>query len=110
MPPLPISWPEQKIHTFCQQWRVDELALFGSVLRDDFNPSSDIDILIDFAPNTHWTLFDRVKMQQELATILNRRVDLVRKKTIEQSQNPIRRQNILSTAQTIYSRAANVSQ
>ena len=107
---LPIPWPKQKIQKFCQQWRVNELALFGSVLRDDFNKSSDVDILIDFAPNTRWTLLDRAQMQQELADILKRKVDLVRKTTIEKSHNPIRRQNILSTAQTMYKKAANVSE
>ncbi len=107
---LPIAWPTNEINSFCDRWLVSELSLFGSVLRDDFYADSDIDILIEFASNTHWTLFDRVEMQQELAAVLHRKVDLVRKQTVERSQNPIRRKNILSTARVIYRKESYVSQ
>ncbi|MBD2258442.1 nucleotidyltransferase family protein [Pseudanabaena sp. FACHB-2040] len=103
---LPILWPQDKISAFCDRWSVAELSLFGSVLRDDFHNHSDIDLLIAFSPDADWSLFDHIRMQQELEAILQRKVDLVSKRAIERSQNPIRRHEILSTAQVIYTRGA----
>ena len=94
--------PEQAIQAFCDRWKITELALFGSILRDDFRPDSDIDILVTFSPEADWSLLDHVTMQQELASLLNRAVDLVSKRAIERSHNWIRRQEILTTAQVIY--------
>lgn len=102
MKTLPISLPEQQIIEFCQRWKITELALFGSILRDDFRPDSDIDFLVTFAPDSHWSLFDLVAMEHELEDMLGREVDLVMKKSIEQSHNWIRRKEILGTAQVFY--------
>ena len=87
---------------FCQRWQIVELALFGSVLRDDFRPDSDIDVLVRFAPDAKWTLLDHVRMEQELECLFNREVDLVSWRAIEQSENWIRRSGILTEAQPIY--------
>ena len=100
-----IEIPREKIIEFCQRWEIQEFALFGSVLRDNFRLDSDIDVLVKFAPNHRWTLFDHVDMQDELATIFGRKVDLVSKKAIERSRNYIRRENILSSAEVIYERS-----
>lgn len=97
-----IPLPEQAIQAFCDRWKITELALFGSILRDDFRPNSDIDILVTFSPEADWSLLDHATMQQELASLLNRDVDLVSKRAIERSHNWIRRQEILTTAQVIY--------
>ena len=97
-----IPLPEQAIQAFCDRWKITELALFGSILRDDFRPDSDIDILVTFSPEADWSLLDHATMQQELASLLNREVDLVSKRAIERSHNWIRRQEILTTAQVIY--------
>lgn len=97
-----IQLPTEAIHSFCTKWHVAELSLFGSALRDDFRCDSDIDLLILSTPDTQWSLFDHVKMQQELANIFQRKVDLVSKRAIEHSHNLIRRKEILSTAQVIY--------
>ena len=102
MIPLPIELPKVQINKFCETWKIKELALFGSVLRDDFRPDSDIDVLVTFSPNANWSLFDHVKMQQELANILERQVDLVSKQAIKRSHNWIRRREILETAKIIY--------
>jgi hypothetical protein len=99
---ITIDLPKAQLESFCDRWLVRELSLFGSVLRDDFRPDSDIDMLIAFAPQADWSLLDHVKMQQELSTMLGRDVDLVSKRAIERSSNWIRRQEILSTAQVIY--------
>lgn len=97
-----IQLPHDQLTQFCQRWKVRELALFGSVLRDDFRPDSDIDILITFAPEAKRGVFVLAQMQEELETLFGRSVDLVSKRAIERSQNWIRRQNILEFAQVIY--------
>jgi predicted nucleotidyltransferase len=101
---IPIDY--EKIVEFCQRWKIAELALFGSVLRDDFQPeSSDIDVLVSFAQDAHWTLFDLVDMEEDLQSIFQRKVDLVSRRGIERSHNHLRRQAILNSAQVIYAAA-----
>lgn len=95
-----------QIKAFCERWQIRELSLFGSALRSDFRPDSDLDLLVSFFPSAPWTLIDLVTMQQELETIVNREVDLIEKRAIENSYNWIRRDAILSTAQVIYSIAS----
>src|SRR6266851_2495153 len=72
-----LEVPKQAVADFCRRWNIAELALFGSVLRPDFRPDSDVDVLVTFFPEAHWTLLDYVQMEQELAGILGRPVDLV---------------------------------
>jgi uncharacterized protein len=100
--PVPIDLPYETIQSFCEQWNITEFALFGSVLRDDFRDDSDIDVLVSFADNATITLFDMIAMADELETIFNRKIDLMTKRSIEQSENFIRRDNILKTTQVIY--------
>lgn len=102
MQTLPILLSSDRITEFCQRWKISELALFGSVLRDDFRPDSDIDILVTFAPDANRGVFALATMQEELEAILGREVDLVSKRAIERSHNWIRRKNILEAAQVIY--------
>ena len=90
------------ISGFCERWQITEFALFGSVLRDDFRPDSDVDVLVTFSPETHHTLFDLVQMENELKEIFQREVDLVSRRGIERSLNYLRRNEILSSAQVIY--------
>ncbi|MEB3174841.1 MAG: nucleotidyltransferase domain-containing protein [Cyanobacteriota bacterium] len=93
----------EKITEFCQRWKIIEFALFGSVLRDDFHSkSSDIDVLVTFAQDAHWTLFDLVEMEENIENIFQRKVDLVSRRGIERSQNSQRRQAILNSAKVIY--------
>ena len=97
-----IEIPLEEVKTFCQQWEIVELAFFGSVLRDDFGPDSDVDVLVRFHPETRHTLFDMVTMEEELKRILGRKVDLVSRRGIEMSRNYIRRKAILGSAEVIY--------
>lgn len=97
-----ILIPMDKIVPFCQRWKICELALFGSALRDDFGPNSDLDFLVTFTGDADWGLFDHVYMQQELQAILHRSVDLISKRALEHSQNWLRRQEILNTAYTLF--------
>ncbi|TAD78156.1 MAG: DNA polymerase subunit beta [Oscillatoriales cyanobacterium] len=87
----------------CQKWNVTELSLFGSVLRDDFCPDhSDVDVLVVFHPEAHWTLFDLVDIEDDFKSIFGRDVDLVERGSIEQSNNHLRKQEILSSLKVIY--------
>jgi predicted nucleotidyltransferase len=87
---------------FCQKWGITELAVFGSALRPDFGPASDVDVLVTFAPDSHPSLFDLVQMKEELEAILGREVDLVSRRGLESSRNYIRREAILGSAQVLY--------
>ncbi|MGH9325450.1 MAG: nucleotidyltransferase family protein [Terriglobia bacterium] len=91
-----------KIAAFCLRHSIRELSLFGSVLREDFRPESDVDVLVEFEPETHYGLFALAGMQTELEEILGRRVDLVEKSAIENSRNYIRRKAILNSVETVY--------
>ena len=83
----------------CRRWQINELALFGSVLRDDFRPDSDVDILVDFKSDARWDLYDLVVMREELSELLGRWVDLVERQALV---NPFRRREILSHKETLY--------
>ena len=98
---LGCDW--EAIAQFCQQKKIAEFALFGSVLRDDFRPGgddpSDIDVLVVFEPDDGWTLFDIMDMERELADLFHRKVDLTCKKNL---RNPYSRAEILKTNRVIY--------
>jgi len=99
---LGITIPTTDIDQFCQRWKVAELALFGSVLREDFDAGSDVDVLVSFAADARWTLFDLVRMEGELKAIVGRDVDLLEPAAVERSENYIRRRSILSSLEVIY--------
>ena len=97
-----VSIPKTAIASFCERWQVRELALFGSVLRDDFGPNSDIDVLVSFEEGSRHTLFDMDRMEAELKEEFGRNVDLVSRRGIEASSNHLRREAILESAEVIY--------
>ena len=97
-----IGISQEQVADFCRRWHISEFALFGSVLRDDFDPNSDVDILVTFMPEANWSLLDHVRMEQELTDLLGRKIDLLSKRAVEQSHNWIRRQGILDTAEVVY--------
>jgi hypothetical protein len=94
-----IDIPTAKIEDFCRRWKIAEFSFFGSILREDFSPKSDVDVLISFEPDIPWSLFDWVDMIEELREILGREVDLVEKSGL---RNPFRRREILNSRQVIY--------
>ena len=104
-----IEIPIEKIKIFCTNWQVTEFALFGSVLRDDFRPDSDIDVMVKFDANAHPTFLNLEQMEAELETIFNREVDLITRQGIEDSRNYLRRQEILSSVQVIYATRSSIS-
>lgn len=93
-----VATPAQ-IREFCQRWKVNEMSLFGSILRNDFRSDSDIDVLVIFANDAEWNLFDYVHMQNELEAVVKRKVDIVEKYGLT---NPYKRDAILSTCQSLY--------
>jgi len=94
---LPID--EKKIADFCRRWKINEFSFFGSVLREDFRPDSDVDILVSFHPKAEWSLWDLAEMKEELEKIFGRSVDLVEKEAL---RNPFRRHSFLSTREVFY--------
>ena len=102
MAKIPVELSEEKVSAFCQKWKIQELSLFGSVLRDDFGPESDIDILVTFRKDAKHTLFDLVHMEDELKEIFGREIDMVSRRGIEFSRNHLRRSTILDSAEIVY--------
>ncbi len=96
------QFPLDAIAAFCQKWRIVEFALFGSVLRDDFGPDSDIDALVRFTPDTHYSLFTYAGMENELSDLLGRPVDLIDRAGLEHGPNARLRQEILDTVEVLY--------
>jgi predicted nucleotidyltransferase len=97
-----IRLDQDQIAAFCRKWRIAEMSLFGSVLRDDFGPDSDVDFLVTFEPGADHDWEAWPVMVDELAGIVGRPVDFVEQRLVEQSRNYIRRREILTTARRIY--------
>jgi len=97
-----FSIDPKAIADFCQRWLATELAVFGSHAQGKARSDSDIDLLISFAPQAQWSLLDHAKMEEELSQLLGKHVDLVTKRSIERSHNPIRKQSILENQLLIY--------
>ena len=97
-----IPVPMDRLAEHCRANRIARLAVFGSALRADFGPESDIDLLVDFERGRTPSLFDMVDMQQEFSDLFGRKVDLIERPAVEHSRNYIRRVEILETAETIY--------
>ncbi len=97
---LPL--PRAQLATFCQKWHLASLELFGSILRDDFGPGSDVDVLVKFKAGSGPTLVGILAMQDELEALFGRKVDLLTRESIEKSRNPYRRQSTLESATVVY--------
>jgi uncharacterized protein len=99
MSAVPYEVPRDKIEEFCRRRRVTEFGLFGSVARGEVRPESDVDVLVTFAPDAGWSLFDLVEMQDELKVLFGGEVHLVERDGL---RNPFRRHEILRTVEIIY--------
>jgi uncharacterized protein len=100
-PRIPID--QHRVAEFCRKWHIREFALFGSVLRDDFRPDSDVDVLVRLQPDHGLSLFDWVDMVEELKQLFGRPVDLVERDGL---RNPFRRRSVLNHSQVIYAEPA----
>jgi predicted nucleotidyltransferase len=96
-PRIPV--PGERLAEFCRRWRISELSLFGSVLRDDFGPESDVDVLVTFEPGAPWSYWEWPAMIEELEAIFGRPVDLLEAATV---RNPFRRHKIMATRRVIH--------
>lgn len=94
-----IEVPQEQIEAFCRKWKIREFALFGSVLRDDFRPDSDVDVLVEFEPGSKRRIADWLAIQDELKRMFGREVEVVQKGLIE---NPFRRRHILASQRVLY--------
>jgi predicted nucleotidyltransferase len=97
-----IAIPREAIRDFCRRWKVKEFALFGSVLRDDFSPDSDVDVLVVFADDNSPGFEQLAAMRWDLEALFGREVDLVERRAVEQSENYIRRRHILKHVEPLY--------
>jgi predicted nucleotidyltransferase len=102
--PLPINIPLERVEQFCNRWGICEFALFGSVLRHDFGPDSDVDVLVTFEPGARHGIFDVIQMEEELKELFGRDVDLLTRRGVELSENALRRDEILKNAEVVYAR------
>ncbi|MCZ7546281.1 MAG: nucleotidyltransferase family protein [Anaerolineae bacterium] len=98
---LNIALPRDEIAAFCRRHHIRKLALFGSVLRDDFRPDSDVDVLVEFEPGKTPDFFRFIDMQEELSAILRHKVDLNTPGFLSRHF----RQKVLDTAEVVYERA-----
>ncbi len=99
---IQIEVPKEKISAFCRRNHIRELALFGSALRSDFRPDSDIDILVEFESGQELGLMELVAMENELSEILGRKADMVERQAVERSENYIRRRYVLQSVEKVY--------
>jgi hypothetical protein len=102
MDKVKIKVSKAKIVEFCKRWNVSEFAIFGSALREDFRPDSDVDVMVSFPSDASVSLFDMARMQDELKHIFGREVDLISRRGVEHSRNYLRRKAILNSAQVIH--------
>ena len=90
------------IANFCRRWKIKQLAVFGSAATGVLRPDSDIDLLVTFAPDAEWTMFDHYRMENELVELFARDVDLVNVRALEENPNRIYRQQIIKSAKVVY--------
>src|SRR4030081_107765 len=95
----PLEIPDEVIEGFCRKWKIEELALFGSVLRGDFRPDSDVDVLATFAADAMWSVFDHARLREELSALLGREADVTETAGV---RNQFRRREILARRKVIY--------
>lgn len=104
--PEPNELPEgvsvDRLVEACRRWRITELALFGSYARGEATVASDVDLLVTYEPEARWSLLDHVAVQDDLAEVFHRPVDLVTRRAVEASENWIRRRAILDSAHVVY--------
>lgn len=94
-----VKYDNSDLQAFCRRWRIVELSFFGSVLRADFGPDSDVDVLVRIDPAAPWSLWDLIAMRDELAAMFGREVDLIEEDAI---RNPFRRHEFLRTKEVVF--------
>ena len=102
MTPANLGVEQKKIVDFCRRWKIKQLAVFGSAVRGQLRPDSDLDLLVAFDPNADWSMFDHYRMENDLVELFAREVDLISRQAVEENPNWICRKEILNSAKVIY--------
>jgi len=102
MTAMDLGVSQEQIERFCGRWKINRLAVFGSAVRGKLRSDSDIDLLVAFAPDADWTMFDHFTMEDELSRLFGREVDLVSVRALEENPNPAYRREIIGSARQIY--------
>jgi len=97
-----LDLPRDRIAALCRKWQIVELSLFGSVLREDFGPESDVDVLVEFDASARVSSFDLLDVRDELADLIGRPVDILTRRSVERSSNAWKRAAILGHAHRVY--------
>ena len=97
-----VSIPKDALAAFCRKHGIRRLSIFGSALREDFGPESDVDVLVEFEEGRAPGLFGFAGMELELSELFGRAVDLVTREEVEESRNYIRRKSILASTEVVY--------
>jgi predicted nucleotidyltransferase len=102
MSPQQYNLDESQLKAFCVKWKISRMAVFGSVVRGEARQDSDLDVLADFAADAKWSLFDHQHMEDELAILAGRKVDLVSRRGLLASRNELRKKSILESSELVY--------
>lgn len=97
-----LDIPDDRLAEFCREWQIIELSLFGSVLREDFGPGSDVDVLVEFGEQSGWSLSDVARLCAELEALFGRPVSLMERRALMKHHNGWLRHEVLSTARRVY--------
>ena len=97
-----IEISNDNIVEFCQRNHICSFAFFGSVLRDDFGPDSDVDVLVEFEDVYSPSLMELASIENELTKVLGHKADMVERCSVEQSKNYIRRRHVLESLEAVY--------
>lgn len=97
-----LNIQDERLKEICKRYLIKELAIFGSALKEDFNDSSDVDLLYTFQDTANHSLFDVVKIKEEFEKLFGRSVDLLSRRAIERSRNEFRKKAILANTKIIY--------
>ncbi len=97
-----LHLPFEAMAAFCEKWKIVRLEIFGSALREDFRPESDVDFLYVFAPDARVSLWELPTIEEELSRLVGREVDLISRNGIERSENWLRRKEILGLTCLVY--------
>jgi len=102
MTPMNLGVSVEKIADFCKHWKIKRLAVFGSAVRGELRPDSDLDLLVTFATDADWSMFDHYRMENELVELFARDVDLISSRALQENPNWIYRKEIFDNAKVIY--------
>lgn len=94
-----VDFDRRRLVDFCRKWKITRMAFFGSVLRDDFRPDSDVDVMVSFAPGIDWFSYDYFGMKEEIESLFGRSVDVIEEGAI---RNPIKRRCIYENLEVVY--------